>query len=131
MPEYTNIRTLHIACALLSLAGFVLRGIWLLRHSPQRRSRWARILPHINDTVLLAAAVALVVQSGQYPWAQTWLAAKIGGLLVYIGLGFVAFRFGPTIRIKALAWLAAIVIYCWMLSVARMRHPLGLLHLLL
>ncbi len=131
MPDYLDIRTLHIACALISLAGFVFRGVLMLRNSPHLRSRWTRTLPHINDTILLMAAIALVVRSAQYPWAHGWLAAKIGGLLAYIGLGFVAFRFGSSLRIRTVAWLAAIVVYCWMLSVARLRHPLGALQLLI
>lgn len=128
--EYENIRTLHITCALLSLGGFIVRGIWMLRQAPLLQHRLSRTLPHVNDTLLLGAAIALVVQSGQMPWSTPWLSAKIFGLLTYIGLGVVALRRGPTLRIRLGAWLAALVVFGWMLSVARLRTPAGFLFLL-
>ena len=38
-----------------------------------------RIAPHLNDAVLLTAAITLAVMCGQYPAAQGWLTAKGGG----------------------------------------------------
>ena len=55
-------------------------------------SRWIRVLPHINDTVLLSAAVGLVLMSGQYPFVDAWLTAKVLGLTAYIILGSLALR---------------------------------------
>ena len=81
--SYETLRLVHIVCAHLSIAGFVLRGAWMLRDSPLLATRWARTLPHINDTVLLAAAIALAVWSQQAPWAQAWLAAKIASARFY------------------------------------------------
>ena len=102
--SYETLRLVHIVCAHLSIAGFVLRGAWMLRDSPLLATRWARTLPHINDTVLLAAAIALAVWSQQVPWAQAWLAAKIGGLLAYIGLGMLALKPGRPKRV----WMGSI-----------------------
>ena len=123
--SYETLRLVHIVCAHLSIAGFVLRGAWMLRDSPLLATRWARTLPHINDTVLLAAAIALAVWSQQVPWAQAWLAAKIGGLLAYIGLGMLALKPGRPKRVRAGAWVAAVATFAWMLSVARLRDPAG------
>lgn len=128
--SYETLRLVHIVCAHLSIAGFVLRGAWMLRDSPLLATRWARTLPHINDTVLLAAAIALAVWSQQAPWAQAWLAAKIGGLLAYIGLGMLALKPGRPKRFRAGAWVAAVATFAWMLSVARLRDPAGFFALL-
>ncbi len=128
--SYETLRLVHIVCAHLSIAGFVLRGAWMLRDSPLLATRWARTLPHINDTVLLAAAIALAVWSQQVPWAQAWLAAKIGGLLAYIGLGMLALKPGRPKRVRAGAWVAAVATFAWMLSVARLRDPAGFFALL-
>lgn len=55
-----------------------------------RRWQWLRIAPHLNDTLLLAAAIALAAMSAQYPFVQGWLTAKLLALLAYIALGRVA-----------------------------------------
>jgi uncharacterized membrane protein SirB2 len=86
-----------------------------------------RVLPHINDTVLLTAALWLVLMSGQYPFVDNWLTAKVLGLTAYIILGSLALRAGSTPGVRLLAWLAALAVFGWILSVALTRHPLGLL----
>jgi uncharacterized membrane protein SirB2 len=89
--------------------------------------RWIRVLPHLNDTVLLAAALSLVLMSGQYPFVDGWLTAKVLGLTAYIILGSLALRAGSTPKIRVVAWLAALVVFGWILSVALTRQPLGFL----
>ena len=64
---YLALRNLHIACVVLSGAGFLLRGLWMLGASPLLGRRWVRVVPHLVDSALLASAVALAVTSGQYP----------------------------------------------------------------
>lgn len=55
------LKQIHVACVALSYTGFFVRGVWMIRDSALLRWRWARILPHANDTLLLAAAIALAV----------------------------------------------------------------------
>lgn len=127
MITYADLRLLHILFASLSFVGFVLRGLLMLVDSPILQQRWVRTVPHINDTLLLAAAIGLAVMSGQYPWTESWLAAKIVGLMAYIGLGVIALRprFSKSVRVTA--WLAALVCFAWIASVARLRNPVGFL----
>lgn len=123
--SYLDVRLLHITCALLSLVGFVVRGAWMLRATPLLSHRLTRTLPHLNDTLLLAAAVWLAWQSGVSPWSTPWLGAKVIGLLAYIVLGAIALRRGRTPQIRLAAWCAALLVFVWMLSVARLRTPAG------
>ncbi len=58
--------------------------------------RFARIAPHIVDTLLLASGVGLSLMSHQYPFEQGWLTAKLALLFVYIGLGMGALRFASS-----------------------------------
>lgn len=115
---------LHAGCAWLSVAGFLLRGAWMLRDSPLRFARPVRILPHVVDTVLLTSAVALMFVTRQYPFADAWLTAKLLALPVYIGLGMVALRFGPTPVIRAGAFIGAALSAGYILAVATHRSVL-------
>lgn len=122
---YVAVKHLHVACVILSITGFCLRGLLLARKSAVTGRRWFRILPHVNDTVLLAAAIALTVLTGQYPFVDAWLTAKVFGLIAYIILGAVAFdsRRGTPVRLAA--GLAAVALFGWIVSVALSKNPLG------
>ena len=122
---YHLIKLIHQSCALASLLLFVLRGIWMLQASPLRDQRWVKILPHAVDTVLLASAVALTLMLQQYPLTHAWLSAKLLALLAYIGLGLVALRYGKTRRVRVAAWIAAMSVFAYIVSVAFMHDPLG------
>ena len=115
------LKGLHIACAIASYTLFFLRGIWSFRGSPMMRKRWIKIVPHVVDTLLLVAAIALAIIIHQYPFVDAWLTAKVIGLLVYIGLGFVALKYGKTRAIRVIAWLAAQTVFAYIVLVA-IRH---------
>jgi len=116
--DYTLLRTAHIATVHVSLILFLLRAFWMLRESPRLRDRWARTLPHINDTLLLAAAIAMLVVASLNPLEQPWLMAKIIGLLAYIGMGTVALKRGRTKAVRVKALVAAVGIFAYIIAVA-------------
>ena len=109
---------IHLLTVVLSLAGFIFRGILMLNGSAMLQKKWLKIAPHVNDTILLVSAILLVRQTGLYPLEQPWLMAKIIGLLVYIGLGMMAFRFGKTHKQKLLAWIGAIAVFAYICGLA-------------
>lgn len=119
------VRILHVSAATLSLALFVLRGAWMLADSPLREARWAKIVPHVVDTVFLGAGIALAIRIHQYPFVHGWLTAKVFGLIAYIVLGSVALKRGPTKPIRAAAFVAALAVFAYIVGVARTRHPLS------
>ena len=51
----TLLKALHVSLALVSGAGFALRGAWMLRDSRLLEARWVRTAPHAVDTLLLAS----------------------------------------------------------------------------
>jgi uncharacterized membrane protein SirB2 len=55
------------------------------------------------------------------------LTAKVLGLIAYIILGSIALRYGPTKSIRASAWVAALVMFGYIVSVALTHTPLGFL----
>ena len=115
---YFAIKYLHITTVILSGSLFVLRGLWMIADSPLLQQRWVKIVPHIIDTVLLLSAIALSVLIHQYPLVNGWLTAKVGGLVVYIGLGMTALRWGKTKTIKIAAWLGALLAFGYIVVVA-------------
>jgi uncharacterized membrane protein SirB2 len=61
------------------------------------RARWIKVLPHVNDTCLLVAAlIAAAWMSGQYPFVADWVTAKVFGVIAYIILGALALRDAST-----------------------------------
>jgi uncharacterized membrane protein SirB2 len=121
---YTLLKYLHISCAALSGAGFVLRGVWVLHGSPALARRWVRIAPHVVDTVLLASAIALTVLLNQYPLAQAWLTAKVVGLIAYIVLGTIALKRGRTPAIRRIAFGGALLVFAYIVAVAMTKSVL-------
>lgn len=124
---YLALKHLHVTTVILSLALFVLRGIWMLIDSPQLRRRWVRIVPHMIDTVLLASAIGLMLLLHQYPFVHGWLTAKVLGLIAYILLGSIALKYGPTKPIRTVAWIAALMTFGYIVSVALTHTPQGFL----
>ena len=125
MGSYLLIKQLHMFTAGLSLALFVLRAWWSVRESPRLRQRWVRILPHVNDTLLLAAGVTLMILLKAWPTQQPWLAAKLIGLLAYIGVGTIAIKRGRTPLARGVAALVAVAIFAYILGAAVTRDALS------
>ena len=93
---YADVKTLHMTCAGISIALFMLRMGLGLAGVDWRQWKVLKVLPHVNDTVLLTAAVTLAFWAGLAPWVHAWLGAKVLALLAYIGLGSVALRVEQT-----------------------------------
>ncbi len=123
---YLTVKYLHVTCVVLSISGFCLRGLLLMRKSALMRRHWIRVVPHVNDSILLAAAIALAAMLGQYPFVDGWLTAKIFGLLAYILLGALALKPGRDPLLRMAAGLAAVGVFGWIVSVALSKHPMGL-----
>ncbi|MBU0688165.1 MAG: SirB2 family protein [Gammaproteobacteria bacterium] len=118
------LKIIHLSAVVASFTLFFLRGIWLLSASPIMRQRWVKIAPHSVDTVLLVSAIALAWQLGFSPFNSPWLAAKIIALLVYIGLGLLAFRFARTRGLRLTAWLTALLTFAYIVATALSHDPL-------
>ena len=121
--DYAVLKMIHVSSVILSFSLFFLRGIWLIQDSQNLHQRWIKILPHINDTVLLISAILLAVVIQQNPLDHAWLTAKVSGLLVYIGLGMVAMRFGKTRKTRITAWIAALCVFIYIVLVALTKSP--------
>ena len=123
--HYFALRDLHIACVALSGALFLLRGVLRLVDHPSVNRLWMRALSWIIDTALLGMGVLLMIALRMYPPAQGWLSLKLLLLVVYVVLGFMALKRARTRRGRALALLAALLVFAYMIGVALRHHPAG------
>ncbi len=110
---------------------FFLRGLALLAGQGKAPGRIAMSMPvkltsYTVDTVLLTAALMLMTVVQQYPFIDPWLTVKVVLLAVYVGLGVAAFRFARTRAERAGLWAAALLVFLFIVSVARAHDALGI-----
>ena len=120
---YVVLKNLHLATIALTLTLFVLRGAWMMTDSPRLQARWVRIVPHVNDTLLLTSGISLAILMQQYPLVHGWLTAKFFALIAYIVLGTLALKRGKTKARRIAAWVAALLVFGYMAAVARAHDP--------
>ena len=120
---YTLLKHLHLTTIVVTLALFVLRGLWMMADSPRLKARWVRVVPHVNDTLLLASGLGLAFLMQQYPLVHGWLTAKLFALIAYIVLGTIALKRGKTRKVRIAAWVAALLVFAYMVAVARAHAP--------
>jgi len=128
--DYVVVKAIHQGAVALSLTGFFARGLGSLRSAAWVQGRLAKTVPHVVDTVLLLSALTLAWMLRLTPASAPWLAAKIIGLVVYVGLGVIALKPTRPPRVRATAWVAALATAGWIVSVAITKSPLGVLSLL-
>src|SRR3990172_7406039 len=92
-PMFSILKTIHVGCVILSITGFVIRGVWMIRESPWLAKTWVRVAPHIIDTALLVSAILLTLQIRQYPFVHGWLTAKVLALAAYIVIGAIGLKY--------------------------------------
>jgi uncharacterized membrane protein SirB2 len=121
--NYLLIKHLHVSCVVLSGLGFFLRGWWMLRNPALLNQHLTRVVPHVIDSLLLGSAITMAVMSGQYPFVNAWLTAKLIGLFAYVLLGGMALRRGRTKSVRAIFLVLAVLVYFYIVSVALARNP--------
>ena len=122
---YLQIKQFHVFVALLSGGLFAVRGAFLLGGA-----RWPQALPvkwtsYAIDTALLTAALMLLTILPWAMFANGWLLLKVTLVVVYVVLGVFALRRGRTRRTRALCYVAALLVFGSIYSIARAHHPLG------
>jgi uncharacterized membrane protein SirB2 len=125
--NYVLLKQVHVFFALASIIGFIFRWNWKMGGSRLSQMKLTRTVPHVFDTLFLTTGVALTFTINQYPLSTAWLTAKITGLLVYIVLGMFAMSGKISRPWRVSAFLGAISIYAWILTVARFKSPWGFL----
>jgi uncharacterized membrane protein SirB2 len=127
---YSEIKWVHLAAVLMSGGLFALRGGAMVCGAGWYMAAPLRFLSYTIDTVLLTAAMMLATMLHQYPFVHAWLTTKVVLLAVYVVLGSVALKRGATRAARTRAFIAALLVFAFIVSVARAHDPRGLLVLL-
>ena len=115
---YTTLKLVHMTAAALTISGFILRGYWMLSDSAKLQHPLVRVLPHVIDTVFLLAGIGLIMTLHLPVLLPGWLQIKIAALLVYIVLGTIALKRGKTRRVRAVAFVMALLTFAYVVGVA-------------
>lgn len=130
MFSYLMIKHAHMACAMLSVLIFAVRGAAVLAGSSVGNHALARRLSMGVDTCLLVFGVWLMVLLRLNPIAVSWLGVKLLLLVLYIVLGIFALKRAASWRGKLLCYVAALATVIAMFGIARAHHVMGWLRLL-
>lgn len=87
MEFYHIVKGVHMLTAYTTAVLMLLRLGLDAAGRPGWRVTPLRWIPHLNDTVLLAAALGLVALSGWMPFVHHWLTGKVVLLVGYILAG--------------------------------------------
>jgi uncharacterized membrane protein SirB2 len=120
---YATLKIIHISSAILTISGFILRGYWMFTGSGRLQHRVARVLPHTVDTIFLLSGIGLIVVMHLQVMQNDWLLVKLTALAAYILLGTVALKRGPTIELRAAAFVAALLTFAYIAGVALSKSP--------
>ncbi|MDL4913871.1 MAG: SirB2 family protein [Enterobacterales bacterium endosymbiont of Blomia tropicalis] len=124
---YPLIKQLHLLTEAITITLFLLRFYWQRSGSAMLTRRWVRILPHVNDTLLLVSGVMLVMITHFYPFSPqgSWLTEKLLGVIIYIALASVALSRRPrTDRTRWIAFLIALIALVIVIKLAVSKMPL-------
>lgn len=87
---YAGIKHSHMLFITISILLFQYR--FYLKRANKPVARLLKIMPHINDTLLLITGISLAYMLQLKPWEHAWLGYKIIALILYIAFGFMALK---------------------------------------
>lgn len=109
MSSYLALKSIHTMAAYLTVVLFSLRLLLDAVGRPNWRETPLRWIPHVNDTVLLVAAISLLFVTPWMPFVHGWLTAKIFLLVGYIVAGMFAMKETRSLQVRVIASVLALV----------------------
>jgi len=126
MTFYYTLKLAHVACVVISGTLFIYRYARLRIYPDQPLPKALKVLPHINDTVLLFSAIGMLSLIGLNPFTTPWLLAKIVALVLYIVLGIICMRSLPGSRRQFVSFVAAISAFAYIVLVGLSKQAFPL-----
>ncbi|MGM0482124.1 MAG: SirB2 family protein [Pseudomonadota bacterium] len=120
---YIAFKHLHVLFVVISVVLFITRFVWKQGNSQLLYKRWVKIVPHVNDTLLLLSAIAMLIISQRAPISDPWVTEKVIGVIGYILFGLLALKSSTTAK----SWTGFVIACAWLLAlvhVAYSKQPL-------
>lgn len=127
---YLPLKHTHLMFMAISVVFFITRGGSRLLGKTWQTQKWAKISPHVIDTILFVTGILLMFATQQFPIEQSWLTVKLVLLVGYIVFGIKAMKVDSVMQQRTF-FAAAILCVLLMITVAKSHHPLGLFSVLL
>ena len=122
--HYLLIKYLHILTAVFSILLFMARFLLLSFDPSRRQGRWLKVLPHINDSLLLLFAVLLCFAIRQAPLATPWLTEKVTAVVLYILAGMFALKWSKSRPGRWIWFMIALFMFAYTANTALNKTPL-------
>lgn len=116
---YIGLKYSHILLVTISIVLFQYR--FLLKRLKKPLWKPLKIIPHLNDTLLLITGISLTFLAGFNPLVHSWLLAKIIALFLYIGFGMLALKANGFVSI--VSYISATLTIVFMVSTALNKTP--------
>ena len=118
---YPALKHLHMLFAMISIVGFLARTVLKMQNSVLLDKKPVKILPHVNDTLLLVCGITLAAVAGFNPFVHGWLLAKIALLIAYIVCGLFVLKWSSNNLQRVFGVLVALVCFAGMGVLAVMK----------
>jgi uncharacterized membrane protein SirB2 len=122
--HYLIIKQLHIMTAAVSILLFLIRFYLLMSTAGKRRPGWLRILPHLNDTLLLTLAILLCFSIQQAPIITPWLSEKVSAVILYIFSGMFALKWAKSRSGQVVWFIISCAMFAYTANIAMNKNPL-------
>ena len=112
----------HVIIALLLVAIFLLRGLFMIASSASVNSKLMLGSTSMLTMLLFISGITLAIIS-KISLADGWAMTKILGLLVYVGIGVIALKQGLPKITAIILWLMGLGIFSYTFMVAKHMLP--------
>ena len=117
---YAGLKHSHMLFIAISIVLFEFRFFMKVFKKPLGRT--LKIIPHINDTLLLVTGISLAYLAGFNPLQEVWLGSKIIALFLYIGFGMMALKANGSKSM--IGYILATATFIFMVFTAITKTPL-------
>ena len=122
MDTSTLILKVHAIVALLSIAIYLIRGIWMLTNNPAVTGKAALASASLSMLILLGTGLWLAFVSTAHG-VDNFVIIKAIGLIVYVVLGVIALKPGLGKAAAIILWLAGAATFAYTFLFAKNLLP--------
>ncbi|OQX04279.1 MAG: hypothetical protein BWK73_36785 [Thiothrix lacustris] len=122
MDTNTLIIKVHAIVALLSIAIYLIRGIWMLTNNPAVTGKAALASASLSMLILLGTGLWLAFVSTAHG-VDNFVIIKAVGLIVYVVLGVIALKPGLGKAAAIILWLAGAATFAYTFLFAKNLLP--------